>query len=247
MDNLEKAAAKIRNAGFLTAFTGAGISKESGIPVFRGGDGVYSQYDHSLLEIRNYKSRTEESWKAVKAIFYDFFDIAKPNQAHIILAKWEKAGLLKHIITQNIDNLHQSGGSVNVVEYHGTKDNFVCLECGECYRLDKIHLTSDPPYCEKCGGLLKPDFVFFGEPIPEKASGLSHVLARKSDVHLIIGTTGEVQPASYIPYYAKKAGAVIIEINPEKSRFTDSVTDIYIGMKAVDAMRELDRIINEHL
>lgn len=245
MENLIKVSQLISASSFLTAFTGAGISKESGIPVFRGDDGVYSKYDHSLLEIKNYKSRTEESWKAVKAIFYDFFAAAEPNAAHLILAKWEKQNLLKYIITQNIDNLHQAGGSKNVVEYHGTKDNFICLNCGKTYRLKDIALTEKPPYCSACGGLLKPDFVFFGEAIPEKAARLSYEMAKQTDVHLIIGTTGEVQPASHIPFHAKRSGAIIIEINPEESKFTNTITDIFLKMTASEAMIELDKVINK--
>ena len=246
MDNLNKAAQLIINSKFLTAFTGAGISKESGIPVFRGDEGVYSKYDPSLLEIRNYENRSEESWPAVKAIFYDFFSTAKPNPAHIVLAGWEKRGLLKHIVTQNIDSLHQHGGSQNVIEYHGSKDNFVCLDCEKVIPLKNLNLTILAPKCEFCSGLLKPDFVFFGEAIPEQAARLSHEVAKKSDVHIIIGTTGEVQPASYIPIYAKKAGAVIIEINPEPSRFTDSITDIYIPMKAAEALVKINDIIENN-
>jgi len=245
MDIINRAAQLIKTSKFLTAFTGAGISKESGIPVFRGDEGVYAKYDHSLLEIRNYKNHTEESWKAVKAIFYDFFGSAKPNVAHKALADWEKSGLLKYIITQNIDNLHQEGGSRNVIEYHGTKDGFVCLKCGKTYRLKELVLTDKPPLCNECGGLLKPDFVFFGEPIPEKAARFSYDVAKKSDVHLIIGTTGEVQPASYIPYYAKKAGAKIIEINPDKSKFTETITDIYINMTAGNALVEINNLLKE--
>lgn len=246
MDNLNKAAQLIRTSKFLTAFTGAGISKESGIPVFRGDDGVYSKYDHSLLEIRNYENRSEESWPAVKAIFYDFFSNAKPNPAHIILALWQNKGLLKHIVTQNIDNLHQEGGSKNVIEYHGSKEKFVCLTCGAMYPLRSLNLTELAPKCESCGGLLKPDFVFFGEAIPEQAARLSYEIAKKSDVHLVIGTTGEVQPASYIPVYAKKAGAIIIEINPDPSRFTNSITDIYIPMKASDALVKINDLMQKN-
>jgi NAD-dependent deacetylase len=245
MTNLNKASEIIRNANYLTAFTGAGVSKESGIPVFRGGDGVYSKYDHSLLEIKNYKAKTSESWKAVKAIFYDFFESAKPNPAHLILANWEKQGLLKHIITQNIDNLHQAGGSENVIEYHGSKDKFVCLKCEKDFKLAELTLSEDPPLCNYCGGLLKPDFVFFGEAIPEKAARLSYDIAKQSDVMIIIGTTGEVQPASHIPYYAKRAGAIIIEINPEESKFTATITDIFIKMKAAEAMTKLDSLITK--
>lgn len=247
MDKIVKAASAIRNSKFLTVFTGAGISKESGIPVFRGDDGVYSKYDHSLLEIKNYKLRSVESWPAVKAIFYDFFAQAKPNPAHKVLAEWERAGLLKYIVTQNIDNLHQDGGSLNVIEYHGSKDSFVCLSCGTDYKLQELNLTDIPPKCSVCGGLLKPGFVFFGEPIPETAARLAYDVAKKSDVHIIIGTTGEVQPASYIPVYAKKAGALIIEINPEPSRFTDSITDIYIPMKAAEALVKINETMSQQI
>lgn len=247
MTELKNASEIIKHAKFVTVFTGAGISKESGIPVFRGGDGVYTKYDHSLLEIRNYKKKTKESWEAVKAIFYDVFDVAEPNKAHFILADWEREGIVKHIITQNIDNLHQEGGSKSVIEYHGNKDSFVCFECGKSFRQKELELSLDPPKCLKCEGLLKPDFVFFGEPIPTDAARLAHDMAKSSDVHIIIGTTGEVQPASYIPYYAKKAGAIIIEINPEESRFTDSITDIFIKLKATEALGRLDELIKSIL
>jgi NAD-dependent deacetylase len=243
MENITKASEIIRASKFMTCFTGAGVSKESGIPVFRGDDGVYSKYDHSLLEIQNYKNKTTESWEAVKAIFYDFFAAAKPNPAHYILAKWEQSGLLKHIITQNIDNLHQAGGSKNVIEYHGSKERFVCLNCHASYLLNEIVIDRVPPKCKKCNGLLKPNFVFFGEAIPQDAARLAHDLAKKSDVHLIIGTTGEVQPASYIPYYASKAGAIIIEINPDKSRFTGPITDVYIPMKAAEALVLINELL----
>ncbi len=243
MDNLNLTADIIRGAKHLTAFTGAGISKESGIPVFRGEDGVYTKYDHSLLEIQTYKSKTDESWEAVKNIFYDTFKTANPNDAHKVLSIWEQRGLLKHVITQNIDNLHRQAGNKNVIEYHGNKEYFVCLKCNEIYSTKNLELTNKPPLCKKCGNLLKPDFVFFGEPIPSEAARLSHEVAKKSDVHIIIGTTGEVQPASYIPVYAKKAGAIIIEINPQKSRFTDSITDIFIEMGASEALIQLNEFI----
>lgn len=243
MENLKKAAIIIQKSKNLSVFTGAGISVESGIPVFRGQDGVYSKYEHKVLEIRYYKKNTQESWTAIKDIFYDKFIEAKPNKAHYILAEWEKSGLLEYVITQNIDNLHKSAGSKSVVEYHGNKEYFICFDCASVYSSKEIELKDTPPICKKCGGLLKPDFVFFGEPIPSKAANLSYEVAKNSDVHIIIGTTGEVQPASYIPVYAKKAGATIIEINPKPSKFTNKITDIFINMKASEALTELKNII----
>lgn len=243
MEKLHKAAQLIMSSKYLTVFTGAGVSKESGIPVFRGQDGVYSKYDPGLLEINTYKSDPQEAWKAVKAIFYDFFINVKPNYAHEILAKWEQSGIVKHVITQNIDNLHKEAGSTNVIEYHGTKDSFVCLTCDKVINLKDIEITENYPQCKFCGGVLKPNFIFFGEAIPEQAARFSYEEASKSDLHIIIGTTGEVQPASYIPYYAKKAGARIIEINPEKSLFTDSIVDVYVNMSAGKALVEIDNLI----
>lgn len=243
MDNLKKAADKIKNSAHLSCFTGAGISIESGIPVFRGADGLYSKFDQSLLEIGSYQHNTEKSWKAIKAVFYDSFVNARPNPAHEILAKWENKGLLKSVTTQNIDNLHREAGSKYVIEYHGNKEFFVCFNCGERYANEKLKLTDNPPKCLKCGGLLKPDFIFFGEAIPTDAANQSYEEAQKSDVQLIIGTTGTVQPASYVPHYAKKAGALIIEINPVESSFTTSISDIFIKMKASEAMQKLDKLI----
>lgn len=242
-EKLSQAAKEIKKSKFITVFTGAGISKESGIPVFRGDEGIYSKYDPSVLDLNFYLRKPEESWLAIKEIFYDFFQNAKPNIAHILLAEWETKGILKSVITQNIDNLHSDAGSKNIVEYHGTKDNFVCTNCQTSFPLKDIKLDNKPPKCKKCNSLLKPDFVFFGEGIPEKAANLSFSYAKKSDLHIVIGTTGEVYPASYIPIYAKQAGAKIIEINPKPSTYTDSITDIYIPLKATEALHKLNKLI----
>lgn len=230
----------IKKSKYLTVFTGAGISKESGIPVFRGNDGVYSKYNQSLLTKNSYLHNTFESWKAIKAIFYDHFDKSKPNIAHRILAQWEKSGIVKAVITQNIDNLHKEAGSVNVIEYHGNKEFFICLHCKQKFKHNELKLTEKPPRCLICNELLKPDFVFFGEAIPREIAELAYSYAKKSDVHLIIGTTGTVQPASYIPHYAKNAGAVIIEINPEVSAFTKKITDYFIPLPAGEALKILN-------
>lgn len=239
--NIEKAAELIKSSKFLTVFTGAGISKESGIPIFRGENGIYSKYDETLLYINSYLNNTKESWKVIKEIFYDNFQKSEPNIAHRILAKWEEYGILKCIITQNIDNLHQEAGNKNVIEYHGNKEFFLCIKCKKKFKNNDICINENPPACPDCGGLLKPDFVFYGEPIPQNAATEAYKNAKKSDVHLIIGTTGVVQPASYIPHYAKQAGAIIIEINPEISAFTNKITDIFIKMPASKALQEIDK------
>jgi NAD-dependent deacetylase len=235
----------IKKSKFLTVFTGAGISKDSGIPVFRGRDGLYDKYNPQHLEIGFFLRNASKSWTSIKEIFYDNLGAASPNDAHKILAQWEKDGLVKTIITQNIDNLHQSAGSKNVVCFHGSTDKFVCTICKTTYSLCEIKIDSEVPLCKKCNSTLKPGFVFFGEPIPAEASANAFSDAKRTDVHIIIGTTGEVHPASLVPQYAKNAGAIIIEINPEKSSFTDTITDYFINLKAVDALTRLNNIIKK--
>ena len=175
--------------------------------------------------------------------FYDFFGKAEPNLAHIICAELESKGLVKSVITQNIDNLHQLAGSKIIHEFHGTSNILVCTKCKEKYYAKDIDLSTLPPLCEKCNGILKPDFVFFGEPIPEPAGGLSYKEAEIADVFLLIGTTGEIMPASIIPHMAKRNGAKIIEINIERSNYTDQITDIFLKGKATEVMSKLNNLI----
>jgi len=161
------------------------------------------------------------------------------------LAQLEKHGILKETITQNIDNLHQRAGSEIVHEFHGNSTQFVCSRCGRITKREDLELTSQPPLCQynNCNGLLKPDFIFFGEGIPEKAYKASVKAAENSDCFLVIGTTGEIMPASYIPHQAKENGAIIIEINIEESNFTKSITDVFIQEKASVAMQEIVKMI----
>jgi NAD-dependent deacetylase len=236
---IERAAEIISNARHVTAFTGAGISVESGIPPFRGPNGLWNKYDPKFLDIYYFNRDPEKSWKLIKEIFYDFFGKAKPNAAHFALAELEKLGLLKAIITQNIDNLHQEAGSQTVYEFHGNSRQLTCTNCGAIYPASEKLLETLPPRCEKCGGILKPDFIFFGEPIPEPARSKSFEEAELADVFLVIGTTGEIMPASLIPREAKSNGATIIEINTEPSNYTYEITDVFLKGKATEKTSEL--------
>ncbi len=238
-NKISQAADKIMNSRHLVAFTGAGISVESGIPSFRGEDGLWSKYDPQVLELSHFHQYPLESWTVIKEIFYDFFGEARPNPAHVVLADLEKSGLLKCVITQNIDNLHQTAGNTVVHEFHGNSHNLVCTKCKRHFGLAEVNLDVLPPKCGLCQGLLKPDFIFFGEGIPQQAYQASHIAAEKADVFLIIGSTGEVSPANQIPVHAKNTGATIIEVNPEKSRYTSYITDIHLKGKAGEIMTKL--------
>ena len=240
MSELYKKVAKlIKNSTKAVAFTGAGISVESGIPTFRGPEGLWSKYNPKILDIDYFTLNPKESWEKIKEIFYDYMQNIKPNKAHYFLAELEKNDLLKCVITQNIDNLHQEAGSKNVIEFHGTAKKLLCMNCFKKYDKDEINLNDLPPLCPKCWGLLKPDFVFFKEPIPKNALEKSLEMAQNCDLMIVIGTTGEIQPASQIPILAKQNGAKIIEINIEKSNYTDTITDIFLQDKATIASEKI--------
>lgn len=236
----KKAAELIKSAKRVCAFTGAGISVESGISPFRGQGGLWNKYDPKFIEIDYFHEHNKDSWVLIKEIFYDFFGQAKPNTAHQALATLESEGLVQTVITQNIDNLHQEAGSKNVLEFHGTASRLLCLDCHKTFTTDEIDLKTLPPECPNCHvGRLKPDFIFFGEGIPEPAGSLSFKEAEISDVFIVVGTTGEVMPACMIPAAASRNGAKIIEINTSPSRFTDGVTDIFLQGAATVVMSEL--------
>ncbi len=244
MENKIKEAAKvIKNASRVTAFCGAGISVESGIPPFRGENGLWNKYDPGLLDIRYFNSHPTESWKLIKEIFYDFFGSAQPNAAHKGLAELEKEGFIKSVITQNIDNLHQEAGSSEVYEFHGNSRELVCRKCSKIYPVKEVSLDSLPPLCTGCGDILKPNFIFFGEPIPEPARSKSFREIELADVFLLIGTTGEIMPASLIPLQAKEYGAKMIEINIVHSEYTGSITDIFLQGKATEIVDRLVRYL----
>ncbi len=236
---IREAAALLKRSSYTTAFTGAGISVESGIPPFRGPEGLWSRYNPVVLDIDYFKTNPAESWKVIKEIFYDFFGKAKPNEGHKALAQLERMGYLKNIITQNIDNLHQEAGNSTVYEFHGNSHTLVCMGCGKRFTIDEIDFSNLPVRCDRCNGLVKPDFIFFGEGIPPAAYEASLVAARKASLFLVIGTTGEIMPASQIPVIAKQNGAKIIEVNTEPSNYTHSVTDIFLQGKAGTVLPQL--------
>ena len=238
---IKKAAEMLKHSAFTTAYTGAGISVESGIPPFRGEEGLWNKYDPKYLELDFFLSEPKKSWGVIKQIFYDFFGNAKPNVAHLVLARMEENGMLNRVITQNIDNLHQEAGSKNVYEFHGNSMKLICLACSKVFPHGEISLDHLPPRCPDCKGLLKPDFIFFGETIPQKPLEAAYEAASQSEIFLLIGTTGEVMPANQIPPLAKQNGAKIIEINPETSNYTSRITDLFLQGKAGEVMMKLEK------
>jgi len=242
MNKLEQAARAINRARYLSSFTGAGISVESGIPPFRGEGGLWNSYDPALFEIDYYLNNPEESWPLMVKLFFETFEKAEPNRAHRVLAELEQKGILRALITQNIDNLHHRAGSKHLVEYHGNSRQLVCTVCGKDYPVTPELFNPSVPHCS-CLGLLKPDFVFFGEGIPLKAALESERICYETDVMLVIGTTGLVYPAALIPRTARAQGAFIIEVNPEPSEYTGTITDLFLQGPAAQVMHEVHQAI----
>ena len=243
VNDYKTAAEIIKTSKYPIAFTGAGISVESGIPTFRGPTGLWSRYDPKILDIDFFMQNPKESWKYIREIFYDYMGNTQPNDAHKFLAWLEKKGMLKGIITQNIDNLHQAAGSKKVVEFHGSANKLECTKCKKKFSSNSVSLETLPPLCPECRGVLKPDFVFFGEPIPPEAFEESIRMCEKADCVLVIGTTGEIMPASQLPILAKQHGAKIIEINIEPSNYTNHITDIFLQDKATKASNRLKELL----
>ena len=234
---IDQASDIITRSRLTLALTGAGVSVESGIPDFRSAGGLWARFDPAeYATITAFRSNPEKVWAMLREMG-EIVTQARPNKAHVGLGELERLGFLHCIITQNIDNLHQAGGSKNVIEYHGNSSTLSCLWCGMHYGAEeKRHEI--PPRCE-CGKVLKPDVVFFGEAIPAEALNRSFQLASSAQALMVVGTSAVVSPANTIPSIAKQNGARIIEINMERTHLTDTITDLFIQGPAGETISAL--------
>jgi NAD-dependent deacetylase len=203
------------------ALTGAGISVPSGIPDFRSPGGLWSRYDiMEYATLDAFLSRPDRVWNLFRDLM-ETVERALPNPAHVALAKAEQMGLVKQVITQNIDGLHQRAGSTAVAEFHGSCDQMSCLRCrsrfpSSQFREDLHKEVFRVPSCD-CGFPLKPDIVLFGESIPQQVLTSSLEAAERADVILVIGTSATVAPASMLPALVRQKGGVVIEMNLEET------------------------------
>lgn len=201
----------------VVVLTGAGVSTESGIPDYRSpGTGLWEKIDQSVVSIGGFV-REPSRYYDYSLELYPARKNAKPNSAHYMLAELEKRGLLKGIITQNVDGLHQDAGSELVHELHGSLRQAVCLDCNSLQPMDeameRVISGQNPPLCLECGGVLKPNAVFFGEPLPEVPWECSVELCRNADLFVAIGSSLQVSPANSLPDIAIRSGAKIVVIN----------------------------------
>lgn len=233
----------IVNSSYTVVFTGAGMSAESGIPTFRGDNGLWKKYDP--MELATYEAFRRDPVKVWEWYKWRMERIinSHPHAGYYIIARWEEKGYVKKVITQNVDGLHIKVGSKNVIELHGNIFRARCISCNFTMEL-KEPPTDIPPHCPVCGGLLRPDVVWFGEALDSDKLSQAYQAAVNSDVFIVIGTSGVVYPAAELPFIAKQHGAKIIEINIEETPIS-VYADYTINTKASEALTKIDYYINE--
>ena len=207
----------INSSESAVAFTGAGISTESGIPDYRSpGTGLWEKMDQSVVSLGGFL-KNPSAYYDYAVELYPIRSQAKPNPAHHLLAELEEKGMLRGLITQNVDGLHHEAGSGNVHELHGSLRQVVCLDCSSLSPMDaameRVFSGQNPPLCVECGGVLKPNAVFFGEALPHIPWESSVELARASDLFITMGSSLQVSPASSLPDTALRAGAKLVILN----------------------------------
>jgi len=219
--------------------TGAGISQESGIPTFRGKDGLWRKYDPmKLATIDAFYEDPKLVWEWYEERRSNILN-AKPNAGHVTIAELEKYREVS-VLTQNIDGLHQRAGSKNVYELHGS---IITIKCTVCDFKDKItnSFSTLPPMC-KCGNMLRPDVVWFGEALPQDTWESAIEEASTCDAMIIVGTSLAVSPANLLPVYAKQNGATMIEVNIEKTQMSSQM-DMSLQEPAAKALPEILDVI----
>jgi NAD-dependent protein deacetylase/lipoamidase len=239
---LDDAAALLRGSRAGIAFTGAGISVESGIPHFRGEGGLWTKFDpYKVAHIDTFRKNPAEYW--TYSLNHRRTD-AEPNPAHRALVELERLGHLRAVVTQNTDGLHQRAGSSRVIELHGSSHQVVCLDCEARFprdQADRMNREHCPPSCPACGGrFLKPTVVLFGEALPEAELRSAQLLAMSADVVLVVGSSLQVYPAAGIPRQARAEGAELVIVNAEPTPF-DDVAAVVIQGKAGEVLPEILR------
>lgn len=233
----EKLLQRLYDARNVVAFTGAGVSAESGVPTFRGDDGIWKKFKPEELAnldafMRN-PALVWEWYKARKTV------IAKvqPNAGHFALVEMERMIPSFALVTQNIDNLHRRAGSRNVFELHGNIERNYCMQCGKNVTNEFVLSGETVPHCD-CGGVIRPDVVWFGEMLSEDEWNGALRACQAADVMLSIGTSGVVFPAASLPIEAKRGGAFVVEVNPEPTPLTD-LADEFLQGKSGDILPAL--------
>jgi NAD-dependent deacetylase len=230
---------KIKDLDKFVFLTGAGISKESGIPTFRGSEGLWRKYDPmKLASISGFYKDPKLVWEFYK-YRQELLYSCSPNLGHVSIANFEKIKEESYVLTQNIDGLHEKAGSKNIIELHG---NILKVECTKCNFKDKIIKQKIeeplPPICKICKSVLRPSVVLFGEPLKQEVWTKAEQISNNCDVMFIVGTSLNVGPVNQLPLYAKRNGAILIEVNPEPTIFTQ-IMDYSVHGSATEMLPQL--------
>lgn len=238
----------------VVVFTGAGISTESGIPDFRGTDGLWTKYDPGDFTYQKFISDPEARkrlWKMRETLGFSWDDF-QPNPAHYAVAELEQLGKLDCIITQNVDGLHQKAGNSEdrVIQLHGNMQWVKCLTCGDRHRFEEVEKRVesgvDDPQCVQCGGILKPEVIFFGEAMPVGETMEAEKRSRACDLCIVIGSSLVVYPAALMPQFALNSGAKVAIINEGETEL-DHAAHIRISGKAGEIMSEVLKRVKSKL
>lgn len=241
---LETLATWLKNSKFSIVLTGAGVSVHSGIPDFRSKDGIYTKYGQKIFDIETFNKFPEEFYEFAREELIKMLN-AEPNKAHTLLSNLEKIGMIKGVITQNIDNLHKKAGTQNIAEIHGNARTWTCLKCKKRYDLlnnDELNQLLSQYFRCSCGGKTKPDIVFFGEMLPLNEYSKAENWAKKSDLFITMGTSLVVYPAAQLPIIAKSNGAKFIIINNTATSF-DDIADLKIELDIIEVAEKLSEIL----
>ncbi len=245
---IDEAAERLAGSEFPIALTGAGLSVESGIPPFRGPGGLWTKYGEPPLDgyqrfmrdpVAAWRELLEPSEPWLKGL-RSTLDRAAPNDGHRALVALESAGLLRSLITQNVDDLHREAGQRELLEIHGNYRLLRCVGCGERFPAETIEIDREklPPACPKCQAMLKDDTVHFGEPIPPAVLVACERAAERADCMLVVGTSATVYPAAGFAVDIARRGGCLIEVNPEPSDLTELAT-IFLRGPAGAVLRRL--------
>jgi NAD-dependent deacetylase len=234
----------LQRAESVCVLTGAGISAESGVATFRGADGLWSKLKpEELANFDAFMRNPEMVWEWYsyrKNIIHD----VKPNPAHYALVRIEQLIKKFTLVTQNVDNLHARAGSKQVLELHGNIERSYCINCGKFAENVEVSAENKVPKCQSCGGMIRPDVVWFGEMLPEGVFEAASEAASECELFLTIGTSSVVYPAAGLSHTAKANGAYVVEINTEQTEVSHKVNETLLG-KAGEVLPELVKIIEE--
>lgn len=249
-DAIRRAAEILAASSYCIALTGAGISAESGIPTFRGKDGLWTKHGEPPLNQYEQFSRDPAAWWANVAERRRNPDEltatiaeAQPNDAHYAMAELERIGVIKHIITQNVDGLHRAAGAVSLTEIHGCSTLLRCIECNMRFPFDELPEVF-PPRCDSCGGIIKTDTVMFGEPIPPDCLERCYIESARADCVILVGTTAVVSPAADFAFAVGQRGHPMIEVNLDPTIITQYCR-VAIHDKAGELMSRIAAAVKE--